>query len=205
MSEEADNSRRNVPDGAEDSAAEAFSAPSGDSAAVDHGEEREEAVWTSAPELDTVPSANPLLDTVPMARAAPEDQDSLELTTDQRRVEADLLDHVFDLESSLATVRDTPGKVDLLLEIGSFWQQELRDDESAIAAYERVLEIDPQNPTAFDALEQLYQQAGQHAKLVSLLIGAAEQTDSVTDRPPGTEKKCRVGLLVQPSGPVRRR
>ena len=182
MSKEADNTPRKVAGGAEDGTKEAARARSGDSAPVDQGEERAEEVWTSAPELDTVPSAKPVLDTVPMARAAPEDEDSLELNTEQRQVEADLLDHVFDLEASLATVQDAPGKVDLLLEIGSFWQQELRDDESAMAAYERVLELEPENFTAFDALEQLYRQAGQHAKLVSLLIAAAEQTDSATDR-----------------------
>jgi tetratricopeptide (TPR) repeat protein len=61
---------------------------------------------------------------------------------------------------------------------------ELKDREAAETAYERVLEIDPSDAQARDAVEELYRRGGRHEQLVATLL---DRLDTETD--PATRAK----------------
>lgn len=52
------------------------------------------------------------------------------------------------------------------LEIGALWRDRLGDPRKATAAFERAVEIDPNNGEALAALAKLYAEAGDHTRLV---------------------------------------
>ncbi len=65
-------------------------------------------------------------------------------------------------------VEDTE-RVDLQLELGSVLDLHLADGARAIAAYEKVLELEPRNVVALRALEGLYEKTSQHDKYLRIL------------------------------------
>ena len=66
------------------------------------------------------------------------------------------------------TAPDAADRLSLSLEIASMWRESVRDDVRATLAYERVLEIDPDNAEALIALRRLYHRVGDQHKLVKL-------------------------------------
>ncbi|HSN28719.1 MAG TPA: tetratricopeptide repeat protein, partial [Kofleriaceae bacterium] len=64
---------------------------------------------------------------------------------------------------------DDIDRVDLQLELGSILERHLADAAGAIAAYERVLEVEPENIVALRALEALYDKTAQHDKYAAVL------------------------------------
>ena len=56
----------------------------------------------------------------------------------------------------------------LALEIASLWREKVQDAPRAVLAYERVLELSPDNRESLVALRRLYHQIGAHTKLVNL-------------------------------------
>jgi tetratricopeptide (TPR) repeat protein len=58
---------------------------------------------------------------------------------------------------------------ELLLEIGGIEESQRRDDAAALAAYDRVLELDPGAPAALEACARLYRKGQRNDKLLSVL------------------------------------
>jgi len=77
-----------------------------------------------------------------------------------------------DLVALLARLRDltenSGGRIELERQIAEIHEMRLDDDAGAIAAHERILEIDPEDLAALDALERLYTQADRAAELLGI-------------------------------------
>ena len=63
---------------------------------------------------------------------------------------------------------DDQERVALALEISRLWHEKAGDDQRALLAYERVLEMDPDNMDALLALRLLYRRTGSHNRLVKM-------------------------------------
>ncbi|MEO8841998.1 MAG: hypothetical protein ABI591_30220 [Kofleriaceae bacterium] len=68
------------------------------------------------------------------------------------------------------------------LEIGSIWEQRVADAGEAIAAYRRVLELEPSSLAALRALEGLYERSSQHDRYVEVLEAQLAASPSDADR-----------------------
>ena len=68
------------------------------------------------------------------------------------------------------------------LEIGQLWELHLDDARQAIAAYQKVLAVDPQHPTALRAVGQLYEQTAQPEKHLEALEAQLEAARSDGER-----------------------
>jgi len=66
------------------------------------------------------------------------------------------------------TAPDAADRLSLSLEIASMWRESVHDDTRAMLAYERVLELSPDNAEALLALRRLYHRVGAYHKLVKL-------------------------------------
>ena len=67
-------------------------------------------------------------------------------------------------------------------EIGSIWDLRLFDAGQAITAYQKVLDLDPQNQSALRALEQLYEKTEQTEKYLDVLEAQLDATPSDAER-----------------------
>ncbi len=72
--------------------------------------------------------------------------------------------------------------VGLQLEIGSICDLRIVDAGTAIAAYEKVLELEPANRAALRALEALYEATSQNEKYLAVLEAQLESSPSDADR-----------------------
>src|SRR5262249_39812258 len=78
-------------------------------------------------------------------------------------------------EDEIRKQRDPPRQVEMLLRLARVYEQEIaRSDaragsDKAIATYRRVLEVEPEQPTAILALDRLYQRAGRWNDLADIL------------------------------------
>jgi tetratricopeptide (TPR) repeat protein len=104
-----------------------------------------------------------------------------------RRVEQwepliDILTRRADLES------DEQNVVKFRLEVGQIWDLRLYDAGQAIAAYNKVLDVDSQNLTALRALEGLYEKTNQSEKYLEVLEAQLDASDSDTERVPLYER-----------------
>ncbi|HVU50723.1 MAG TPA: hypothetical protein VHL80_08545, partial [Polyangia bacterium] len=68
-------------------------------------------------------------------------------------------------ERMLFLTEDPAERVPRALEVGVLWRDRLGDERKAIAAFERVMEIDGDNPEALGALKALYGATGNHQRL----------------------------------------
>ena len=68
------------------------------------------------------------------------------------------------------------------LEIGSIWDLRLYDAGQSIAAYQKVLDLDPSNLTALRALEALYEKTEQTEKYLDVLEAQLDATPSDQER-----------------------
>ncbi len=78
-------------------------------------------------------------------------------------------------------VSDPLEKKALLVELGAIHERELGDTPKAIDAYERVLELDPDDLTALGRLDVLYQASGNWKELLSILEHQAELAGDPTE------------------------
>jgi tetratricopeptide (TPR) repeat protein len=106
------------------------------------------------------------------------------------------------LDQQVARQRDTEDKIRILLKLGSVQADRLNDPTAASQVFRRVLEIDPKQGRAlrslrdslvqagdWDAVEALYDRAGDLEGLVDVLSGEA-------DRVTGREQKIALSLRV---------
>ncbi len=73
-------------------------------------------------------------------------------------------------------VLDTDEKKLIFYQVGAVYERELSDVRRAIDAYQKVLELDPDDLTALSRLDVLYQTAGNWQELLSILQHEAELT-----------------------------
>jgi tetratricopeptide (TPR) repeat protein len=71
-------------------------------------------------------------------------------------------------------VVDPDEKKRLYAEVGTVWEQELKDNAKAIDSYQRILEIDPDDLPALGRLDQLYQATQAWRELLSVLEREAD-------------------------------
>lgn len=74
-------------------------------------------------------------------------------------------------------VDDTDEKKALYVQVGAVYESELKNVEKAIDTYQRILEIDPQDMTAIQRLDVLYQSTQNWQELLSVLEREADLAD----------------------------
>ena len=79
------------------------------------------------------------------------------------------------LDKQVALADEPARRIELLLELAAIAHERLDDDESAIAAYERILHWAPEHEVATRELEALYSARGQWEPLAALLLDRASR------------------------------
>lgn len=92
----------------------------------------------------------------------------------------DALVEVLGVKAQIAT--DGEEKRDILLELARVVEEELHDKAGAVAAYENVLAVDPEELEALGRLEELHAQANDHAKLADVLERSLVAISSIPER-----------------------
>jgi tetratricopeptide (TPR) repeat protein len=85
-------------------------------------------------------------------------------------------------ERQLFLTEDPAQRTPRALELGMLWRDKLGDQKKAVAAYERVLEIDGDNQEALHALAALYAATGNHQRLVFTDEKLLDQTQDPPER-----------------------
>ncbi|MCL2324932.1 MAG: hypothetical protein FWC40_00290 [Proteobacteria bacterium] len=99
-------------------------------------------------------------------------------------------DVVTTLRSKIDILDDLEDKIALFLQIASIWEQQVGDIDQAAAAYQNILELDPERNSAFDALEALY---AHHERWQDLFNAYVERAEVIG------EPKRRLGFLFKAS------
>src|SRR5205814_9420778 len=94
---------------------------------------------------------------------------------------------------------DNERQVSVLIELGDLRANKLGRQADAIAAYEGVLALRPDEQTAAKALEVLYEQTGRDRELARILETRAEAT---SDKPARAQLFARVATLRSNRGDV---
>ncbi|MFN3202425.1 MAG: hypothetical protein ACE366_28760 [Bradymonadia bacterium] len=82
-------------------------------------------------------------------------------------------------------------QIPVLFRVADLWEEVLEDPEAAVVALRRILDIDPRQGRALNALERIFRNTGRHADLAGLLRRRLEITDAAE------ETQARVELLYQ--------
>ena len=91
---------------------------------------------------------------------------------------------------------DTPEqKKDLYFGVGQIYEEQLQDLDRAIEVYTSVLDLDPEDTMALDALDRLYQQGERWYDLMQILEKQVELTGGVSAE--AVEYRHRIGELWQ--------
>ena len=85
-------------------------------------------------------------------------------------------------ERQLFLTEDPAERTPRALELAMLWRDRLRDNKKATAAFERVLEIDPENLDALRALAPLYQSAQNFERLIFTQEKLLDQTEDPAAR-----------------------
>ncbi|MGE5180481.1 MAG: tetratricopeptide repeat protein [Acidobacteriota bacterium] len=89
------------------------------------------------------------------------------------------------LERAVDEAKHTTLKIAYLMKIGSVWEDSLADPPQALHAYQRVLELDPDDLVAIHAVQRVAERAERHAQHVAAIEREAELVD---------DRDHRVGL-----------
>ncbi|HJL41277.1 MAG TPA: tetratricopeptide repeat protein [Myxococcales bacterium LLY-WYZ-16_1] len=82
-----------------------------------------------------------------------------------------------------AELLDDPGEqADVWLQVGEIYERYIGRSAGAAQAYERALEVRPDHPVAFEKLGALFEQNGDHRRLVELLQRRIQTTQDPDDR-----------------------
>ncbi len=114
----------------------------------------------------------------------------------RRRAWRALLDLERKEEQRLAEIGDAPARRAKLIEIAKLTAERLGDAPEAIAAWNRLLELDVSDPEALTALSALYEREKRWPALVEILRRQAQRSGPPTPGTPGTpDERQRVTLL----------
>ncbi|MCK5796191.1 MAG: tetratricopeptide repeat protein, partial [Deltaproteobacteria bacterium] len=104
---------------------------------------------------------------------------------------ADLVDLYRD---KIGQTEDKEIRASLFERIANLLDTQLNDAAGAVDAYEKLLELQPNNPAALSALSRLYHMHGEHTKLLSVLRAQAMTTEGATTR---AEILLRMGQILE--------
>lgn len=96
------------------------------------------------------------------------------------------------LERRVALTEDVSRRVELLLELATIARRQLADDDTALAAFLRVLDHVPDHADATSELEALYERTGQWEAMAALLLDRAGLREDVTERVAALERVARM-------------
>ncbi|MGB5416177.1 MAG: tetratricopeptide repeat protein, partial [Polyangiales bacterium] len=95
-------------------------------------------------------------------------------------------------ERKAEVVTDPDARKELFLGMGQIYEGQLEDPDKAIDAYQRVLEIDPDDLSALANLDGLFESTGQWRELLQVL---ERQSELTVDGEARTELRFRIGEL----------
>ncbi|MGB5268369.1 MAG: tetratricopeptide repeat protein [Polyangiales bacterium] len=95
-------------------------------------------------------------------------------------------------ERKAEVVTDPDARKELFLGMGQIYEGQLEDPDKAIDAYQRVLEIDPDDLSALANLDALFESTGQWRELLQVL---ERQSELTVDGEARTELRFRIGEL----------
>ena len=73
-------------------------------------------------------------------------------------------------------------RIEMLFEVAKTYEEQIHRRSGAASAYESILELEPDNGKAFDALQVIYEQNGDYPKLVELLNRRLDITEEAEAR-----------------------
>ena len=86
------------------------------------------------------------------------------------------------LEGQVGVQKDDPTRIDLLFRAASIWEERLGQQDRAVRALERVLQLEPQNLAGARALEPIYEEHNDYRKLANVLEVLLEHEDAPAER-----------------------
>ncbi len=99
-----------------------------------------------------------------------------------------------DLRRQIKLVTDPDERARLLVRLAELLEEELGDDEGAIAAYRQLLDADPTDLTALTALERLYERRQDWLKLIGVL---QSREQGITSEDEQRALSRRVGAIYE--------
>jgi golgin subfamily B member 1 len=107
-------------------------------------------------------------------------------------------------ESVVDDVVDDQLRVQILTKVAQFYETALEDTDKAAASYEKILDIEPNNFDAIDALIEVHRRTNNFEALVAAVVRKSEMVEEVEDR-----KKLllyaasiREGVMEDPEGAI---
>jgi len=85
------------------------------------------------------------------------------------------------LEKEVQLMKDPLMQVEMLGMLAGWYREKLGDKTKAVSAYERLLQVNPEDRTSRDALEILYEDTGQWEKLLRLLKTKAKDAEEESE------------------------
>ena len=86
------------------------------------------------------------------------------------------------LEHRVGQTENADERVMLMLKLGALYEQQLCDNEQAVDAYRRVLDLDPNNDDALEALELNYARSEDWLRLLDILNRRVTRLDDDVER-----------------------
>jgi tetratricopeptide (TPR) repeat protein len=123
---------------------------------------------------------------------APQDAEAIDSLEELYTQAEDWSNCVAILDRKVEITTDPYDRVSILFRIAEMWEQKLGDATGGQAAFRRVLQAQPENLDAFEALQRLYEQGMQWEDLVNLLLARIEQTEDLFERQELFERTARV-------------
>jgi tetratricopeptide (TPR) repeat protein len=113
---------------------------------------------------------------------APHDENAQQMLVDLYRREANDEGLAWILRARLDGILTREQRRDIIVELCELYQKRIKDDNQAIWAYRELLQIEPQNESAYDSLTALYEKTEDFASLAQLLDRWAQTAPDVEQR-----------------------
>ncbi len=125
---------------------------------------------------------------------SPGDTDALDRLVEIRSKQGRTEDQIAALENKFSHAPDTDAKKSILRQIASVWDQLAGDVEKAIATHQRILDLDPSDRIAIDALSALYERENRFDALIGILMRAI---DLASDKKATVPLREKIGTLYE--------
>lgn len=125
---------------------------------------------------------------------APGDADALDKLVEIRGKQGRTEDLVGALENKFSHAPDVDAKKSILRQMASVWDQLAQDVERAIATHQRILDLDPSDKIAIDALSSLYERENRFDALIGILTRAI---DLASDKKTTVPLREKIGTLYE--------
>ena len=134
----------------------------------------------------------------------PGDPEALDAIAAIRSKQGRYEDQVNALEEKLGHAPDVDAKKSVLRQIASVWDAVAKDTEKAIATHKRVLDLDPSDRLAIDALSAIYEREDKYDALIQILQRAIDLAPDPRATIPLREKTASLyeGRLNDPEASI---